>query len=172
MEMQDKSDRETLLRIKQGYIDDYTILVHKYTSPIFRYVSSRLFDKMEAEDLVQNVFISFYKAIERFDEKKKILPYLFEIAKNELKMYYRSHKETVTLDDQIGYGQTEETLYQTDKAALLKELNKEQKNIMQMLIDGYSYKDIATKLHKPLNTTRTLIRRIRLSLISKQHEKT
>src|SRR3989339_1729505 len=99
--MAELSDKDIVIKIKNGEINYYSYIVKRYTTLIYRYIERKLFKKDEADDLVQNVFISFYKAIEKFDEKRPIKPYLFQIVQNELKMYYRSFKKDQPLDEQI-----------------------------------------------------------------------
>src|SRR4051794_19205811 len=99
--MQRLSDREVIKNIKNGNIHFFEQIVKEYTQKVYVFVSRKLFDKSEAEDIVQNSFLKFYKAIPKFDETRPILPYLFEIAKNEVRMYIRSKKSTVSLDDAL-----------------------------------------------------------------------
>jgi len=121
------------------------------------------------EDLVQNTFLSFYKAIFRFDTNRPVLPYLYQIARNELKMYYRSHKQTVSLAETLS-SKREETLVdqQSATASVLVVLSDEQQKALQLIGEGYSYKEIAQRLGKPLNTVRTIIRRARLLIAQHQ----
>src|SRR3990167_7579561 len=95
------SDKDIILRIKKGEIDYFTFIVKKYTKQIYNYVLKKLGQKDEAEDVVQNSFLKFYKAISRFDEDKPILPYVYQIAKNEIKMYWRAKKKLLPLDEAL-----------------------------------------------------------------------
>jgi len=165
-------DKDIIRKIKNGEIDYYSYIVKKYTTLIYRYIKIKLFKKDETDDLVQNVFISFYKAIEKFDEERPIKPYLFQIVQNELKMYFRSRKETVSLDESIKTTDDEKiSLPSDDIEGLLKILPIEQKQALKLLSEGYSYEEIANSLKKPLNTVRTIIRRARLKMI-KNYDKT
>lgn len=165
------SDSEIVLHIKRGNIDYYSHIVRKYTPRILAFILTHLYDKKEGEDLTQNTFIAFYKAIERFDEDRPVLPYLYQIAKNELKMYYRQRRETVPLNEEIAAPLSGELFGSQDVIPLLDTVTPEQKQALQMVVDGFSYKEIAAKLKKNINTVRTLIRRARLLLIEKnKHE--
>jgi|GEM_PF-901676 len=168
------NDKEAILKIRNGEIDYYSVIVGKYIKIINKYISGRLFDKNDADDLTQNTFINFYKAINRFDTEKPALPYLYQIAKNELKMYFRSHGPTVGLDDKIEV-ETNIKLPLSDDSTVIRELlpllPQDQKSALSLLGNGYSYREIAKKLNKPLNTVRTIIRRGRLKL-KEYYEKT
>lgn len=158
-------DREIIIKIKKGKIDNFAFLVKKYTPRIYGFIKAKLFNKDEVDDLVQNAFFKFYRAIGRFDETRPVLPYLYEIAKNEMKMYFRSRKETVNLDDAIGINlSVEEKFYSGDIKDGLKILSSIQRKALNLLSEGYSYEEIAKSIGKPLNTVRTIIRRGRLKM--------
>lgn len=165
--MAELSDKDIVKKIKNGEIDYYSYIVKKYTTSIYRYIERKLFKKDEADDLVQNVFISFYKAIEKFDEERPIKPYLFQIVQNELKMYFRSYKKSLPLDERIVSEDKQAELKIED----FKLLNSQERGIFKHISEGYSYEEIAKVVKKPLNTIKSIVRRGRLK-IKKIYEKT
>ncbi len=168
--MQNLEDKEVILKIQNGEIEYFSYIIKKYSKQVLSYVQKKLFDKDEAEDIVQNSFLSFYKAINRFDAGRPVLPYLYQIVRNEMKMYFRSRKETVSLDDRISIEEKEEKWSGLDIAGFLKSLPENQKKVLEWLGEGYSYKEIAKRLRKPINTIRTTIRRARLRLMKKRED--
>ncbi len=166
-------DRDVLRQIKAGDIDRYGHLVDAYEPAIRRYIRSRLFDRDHTDDLVQLVFIKFYKSIELFDDSRPVLPYLYAIAITELKMFFRAQKKgRVSLEqvehtlesEQVG----EDIVHQDQVVQALDQLSHDQKSALLMYAEGYKYHEIASRLSKPINTIRTLIRRARLSVTSKR----
>ena len=160
--MAELSDKDIVKKIKKGEINYYSYIVKKYTTLIYQYIKRKLFKKEETDDLVQNVFISFYKALEKFDEEKPIKPYLFQIVQNELKMYYRSKKQTIQLNEDI-YLVHDRGIDIIDDS-YLNYLNKDEKKVFQQINEGYSYEEIAKLINKPLNTIKSIVRRGRLKL--------
>lgn len=160
--MAELSDKDIIVKIKNGEIDYYSYVVKKYTVLIYRYIEKRLFIKEETDDLVQNVFISFYRAIEKFDETKPVKPYLFQIVQNELKMYYRSKKQTIQLNEDIYFVHDRGIDIIDD--SYLNHLNRNEKKVFQQINEGYSYEEIAKLINKPLNTIKSIVRRGRLKL--------
>ncbi len=160
--MTELSDKDIVKKIKKGEINYYSYIVKKYTTLIYQYIKRKLFKKEETDDLVQNVFISFYKALEKFDEEKPIKPYLFQIVQNELKMYYRSKKQTIQLNEDI-YLVHDRGIDIIDDS-YLNYLNKDEKKVFQQINEGYSYEEIAKLINKPLNTIKSIVRRGRLKL--------
>ena len=158
--MAELSDKDIVKKIKNGEIDYYSYIVKKYTTSIYRYIERKLFKKDEADDLVQNVFISFYKAIEKFDVERPIKPYLFQIVQNELKMYFRSYKKSLPLDERIVSEDKQAELKIED----FKLLNSQERGIFKHISEGYSYEEIAKVVKKPLNTIKSIVRRGRLKI--------
>ena len=158
--MAELSDKDIVKKIKNGEIDYYSYIVKKYTSLIYKHINKKLFKKDEVDDLVQNIFISFYKVIEKFDEKRPIKPYLFKIVQNELKMYFRSYKKNLPLDERIISNDKQEELKIED----IKLLNSQEKVIFKNIGEGYSYKEISKIVKKPINTIKSIVRRGRIKL--------
>jgi RNA polymerase sigma-70 factor (ECF subfamily) len=156
-------DKEVVLKIRNGEIDCFEILVKKYSDIIYRYLFSKLKKREDCEDLLQEIFLSFYKSLMRFDEKKPILPYLFKITKNSLKMFYRKRKIVIPLKEEtIKENDYFESLEKIDFN--LNKLNKKEKLIFKMLGQGYKIKEIAEKLKIKDNTVKSMIRRGRMKL--------
>jgi len=155
------SDKDVIIRIKNGEIDYYSFIVNKYTASIYRYIEVKIKKKEDVEDLVQNVFISFYKAIDRFDENKPVKPYLYQIVTNELKMFYRKYKNIVSLNENIYVEEVDKEMFDEQ---YFKLLNEREKQMLLMIADGYSYEEIAKKFKKPINTVKSIVRRARNKL--------
>ena len=76
-----------------------TRLMQEHSESLLRFLSTHTDNREDAEDLLQEVFTSWYKAQDRFDSSKcSEVAWLFIIAKNRLKNYYRDKKTTTSLD--------------------------------------------------------------------------
>ena len=76
-----------------------TRLMQEHSDNLLRFLLSHTNNREDAEDLMQDVFTSCYKAQDRFDSTKcSEVAWLFIIAKNRLKNYYRDKKNNVSLD--------------------------------------------------------------------------
>jgi RNA polymerase sigma-70 factor (ECF subfamily) len=164
----DMSDAAVITQIKAGNINTFKILVERYSAKIRAFIVQRLFDKEEADDIVQNSFIQFYKALSRFDVSKPVYPYLLQITRNELNMYFRKHHNTLQLNEDIEQV-SNKTPIQENSEELLQGLKPDHKYALSWFAEGYSYKEISRRMGKPLNTVRTLIRRARLYVQKNYH---
>lgn len=158
------SDQQVIEKIKNGEIDYFSFIVKNYTKQIYNFVSKKISNKEDVEDIVQSSFLQLYKAIGRLDEDKPILPYLYQVVRNEMKMFWRGRKAMLPLDEKI-VAEEKEVLLETELIEKqLDTLPKEQKKAVKLVSEGYSYREIAKFLGRPINTIRTLIRRARIKL--------
>ncbi len=97
-------DEESLVRRAQHHDQEaFAQLYEEHFDKIYRYVALRIGDKIEAEDMTQQVFLNALQSISSF--KWKGIPFsawLFRIAHNQVVDYFRSKKRTtVPLDESL-----------------------------------------------------------------------
>ncbi len=66
-----------------------TELVQKHTSELVAYASSRVKDREEADDLVQDTFVAAFKGLENYKGDSSHRTWLFSILRNKITDYYR-----------------------------------------------------------------------------------
>lgn len=77
-------------------------LMKNYSNSLFQYVTKHTDSKEDAEDIVQEVFFSCHKYKDKFDETRcGEHAWLYILAKNRLKNYYRDKKTAVSLEEQV-----------------------------------------------------------------------
>ncbi len=98
-------DEESLVRRAQQRDEEaFATLYEEYFDKIYRYVTLKIGDRVEAEDLTQQVFIKALNSISSF--KWRGIPFsawLFRIAHNQVVDYFRKKKKytTVSLDESL-----------------------------------------------------------------------
>lgn len=164
--MQEKTEKEIIKSIKDGEIDKFKYLVDKYSRVVYYYVLVRVNrNSQDAEDIVQNAFVKIYKAIDRFDPERPFYPYFFTIVKNEIREFLRKNKIHLALQEDIV---SEEKDVDFGFDDLIRNLKPDYQKVLKLYFEeGYPYKDIASKLGKPINTIKTLIRRAKEELREK-----
>ncbi|MDI7743126.1 sigma-70 family RNA polymerase sigma factor [Lysinibacillus fusiformis] len=74
---------------------------------IYTYVK----DLQKTEDIIQDVFIKFYKSLDRFEGRSSIKTYLYRIAVNECKNYFNSwHYRKLEIAEKINLWKNRESL--------------------------------------------------------------
>lgn len=133
---------------------DFEQLFENHGSIIYNFLIYRGLPGIEAEDMVQEVFVRFWK------NRSKVLPekalaFLFQIARNLLIDYKRHQKVEINFQlqfkDEISVTTPLEVLMQSDfKEAYLKALNTMPAHFKIVFLlnrlDGLTYKEIALAL--------------------------
>lgn len=74
-------------------------LMQAHSEKLLRFLSAHTDNREDAEDLMQEIFTNCCKSQERFDSSKcSEVAWLYIIAKNRLKNYYRDKKTNVSLN--------------------------------------------------------------------------
>ena len=91
-------------KIKKGNEQAMDQFVSKHYSKIYQYCLLRVRDHGYAEDLTQETFLKFFQAFERYKHYGKALNYLYVIAGNLCKDYFRK-------EDRIEISELPEEIY-------------------------------------------------------------
>jgi RNA polymerase sigma-70 factor (ECF subfamily) len=181
-------DAALMLRVKQGDLDAFALLVDKYKQPVMNLVYRMLRDMTEAEDVAQNVFIQVHKSAARYQVAARFSTWLFTIARNlalnevrrrsrhpadsmdvphpdqEAQPWHQfEDQKSVSPPDKILHGELERKI--EEAIAQLPENQREALLLCRQ--DELSYEEIAKVLGCSLSATKSLIHRGRETLKEK-----
>jgi RNA polymerase sigma-70 factor (ECF subfamily) len=105
--MADISDNELLLRFKSADTREaaFTDLIKKYQERLYWHIRRMVVSHEDANDLLQNVLIRVWNALEKFREESQLYTWLYRIATNECLSFLEQKKKRATLqlsDDENG----------------------------------------------------------------------
>ncbi len=86
-------------KMKQGDDDAFDTFVRKYYDDILRYCGYHCSDAEYAEDLTQETFANFFAKLSDYRHKGKTKNYLYTIAGNLCKNYYKQ-KKPLSIDEE------------------------------------------------------------------------
>ena len=92
--------------------EEFERIYQEYYLKILTFIHKRVPDLYEAEELTGDVFLSFYRNMDSYDEEKgSIATWLYAITANRLKNYYRDKKIHYSLEilEQNSVGKLERT---------------------------------------------------------------
>ena len=89
-------DRLLLWRFKRGSKDAFRDIYEKYAGGLLTLAANLLNDKADAEDVVQDVFISFVESVEKFRLTGSLKGYLATCVINRSRDYIRKNKRQRT----------------------------------------------------------------------------
>ena len=82
--MEVHEENAVIARIQAGDVQEFKHLVHKYQGPLFRFVAN-LMDGSIVEDLVQDIFVSAFSHLAKFDPKRaSFRTWIYRIARNRV----------------------------------------------------------------------------------------
>lgn len=90
------SDEDLMAYVSQGEVAAFDELYARYGKRLFGYFTRMLnFDRTLAEDALQDLFLKIAEAPEKFDRSRSFKTWIFSVASNSCKNYYR-HKKIVS----------------------------------------------------------------------------
>jgi len=98
-------DAQLLKQSQEGDPEAYGVLYERYAPRVFRYLYGHMSNRLDAEDLTEEVFLRVWRSISNYrDQGVPFLAYLFRIARNALIDHYRrnaSTKQDASVEDII-----------------------------------------------------------------------
>jgi RNA polymerase sigma-70 factor (ECF subfamily) len=85
--------------LRAGDRAEFARLVDAYSAPIYRLGLRMLGNEQDAEDILQNTFLSAFTHLSSFEGRSSVLTWLYRIASNEALMVIRRGKPEVNIND-------------------------------------------------------------------------
>lgn len=138
-------------------------LIEEYSNMVLQIAFQNLFNKSDAEDITQEVFIKLIKNIHKLKNYEHIKAWLIRVTINLCKDYNKSYwnKNTTSLDEEIKYfDEDNQSIFQE-----LSKLNPEYRNIIYLYYyQGYKIAEISDILSMNQNTISSYLTRARKEL--------
>jgi len=176
-------EKKLLKRLRKKEEEAYEELIEDYGGLIYKVLNGYFNDKNKIDDLFQDIFIKIYKNIDSFREESKLSVWIYRIAMNRVKNYFRLkyNRDFYELDDD----------YKIEfKHDLGENVGKEDiRNLLDTYIDqlppnwqtvinlyyfnSFSYKEISKITGFPMGTIKTYLYRAKkkLSGLLEKHKK-
>lgn len=144
----------------------------RYSSKIWIYCKKIFVDINLAEDIFQETFISFYKAITIENDITNIQGYLLKIARNNILNHKKSYKSNIIYEELVeDYHsfildekyESKEFAEIVDKTLDLLTDEYREAFVLQVF-EGLSYQEIADLLDIPISTVRNRVVRSKIKL--------
>ncbi len=85
-------DKLLLWKFKRGNKDAFRLIYEKYVDDLLTLAANLLNDKARAEDVVQDVFVSFVQSVDKFHLRGSLKGYLATCVANRARDYLRRNK--------------------------------------------------------------------------------
>lgn len=157
----------------------FGVIFDRHYQKLLAYTIRRTGDVTTAEEIVSNTFFKAMQAVPRFEWRGvSIEAWLFRIAINELRMHFRAHKPTVSLNELHEDGfeppaeqdiareamEAQEALERQQQAQLairlIRDLPQDYQDVLVLRFsEGKKVSEIATILQKKEGTVKSLLSR-------------
>ena len=147
--------------------------LNKYKGLIFKIVRAYAFTTMNKDDLFQEIIIQVWRSIPMFRQESSVTTWLYRISLNTAirwtqKENKHNHEETtenlqyIIHDNKVPTDERLDWLYEE-----IRQLNEIDRSLTLLLLDGFSYKEMATILGITESNVGVKINRIKKQLIVK-----
>lgn len=145
-------------------------LIKQYSSGLLKYLKSHTHSAEDAEDILQDVFVSVYEHSAEFDpERCNEQAWLYIIAKRKLVDYYRKHKTDESLDamedwevpgvDSMAKATNVMSARQAVARALSRLDERSRAIVVMRYFDGLDSDEIAARMNISTANARTILSR-------------
>ena len=142
-------------------------VVEEFSDTVYKIAYQNLFSRVDAEDIVQDVFLRLLRRKEGFADKEHLKAWLIRITINRCRDYGRfsfRQREVPLMEQDV---QTEEKMGEKEEfvLSLLSRLKKQDRNILYLYYyEGYSIREIAAIVGKAAGTVGSTLARARAKL--------
>jgi RNA polymerase sigma-70 factor, ECF subfamily len=174
-------DRRLIAESLSGHSAAFGILVRRHQDRLYNTVYRLLGNSEDAQDVIQESFISAYQSLSSFKGDAKFFTWLYRIAMNAAISLKRKKKAAVSLDtgskhdlvidplDQSLDHQPGDAMERQEEEQRLQgaldRLSPEHKSVIVLKdIEDMKYEEIAEVLDVPIGTIRSRLHRARLEL--------
>jgi len=163
----DVSDEHLVAQAQEGDKEAFLILYNRYLKTVYNRVKSRV-PIQDAEDVTQEVFIAVVRSLERFEHRSKFSTWLYTIVSRQIADYHRSayrhaEREAVSIEEHEGLEIRAREQKVDDRVMVQQAMqdlpDKYREVIMLRFADGLTFAEIASRIGKSLEATKSQYRR-------------
>jgi RNA polymerase sigma-70 factor (ECF subfamily) len=169
-------DTVLIQRYLEGDEEALPLLVNRYLKAIYNFVYRYTGNRMDAEDLTQEIFVKMWSSLKKFDLRYDFRSFLFTIAKNHCFDWLRKKKIRMTKELSIEENMDliemvkdtlplpsdafDQTTIATILSGALDQLTEPYRLVLSLYYHNqFSLSQIGEMLHEPVNTVKSRYRR-------------
>lgn len=173
-------EKELIEKASKGDLEAFEKIYRLNVDFVYRVSLGLLGNKIDAEDITQEVFIKIYKNLKNFKFRSSLKTWIYRITLNTAISAYRRLKKNkiVNYDDKLKVVDIKENSADFGEIeskdilnSLLGKLDYKYRICLILReLEGLSYKEIAEALNININTVRTHLMRARKELLKIKYE--
>jgi RNA polymerase sigma-70 factor (ECF subfamily) len=171
-------DSALIIECLSGNTNAFTALMARHRNGVYNFIRHTIGSETDAQDLAQDVFISAFAALRRFRLDAPFEPWIYKIAANSCRSYFRKRathpagldydyvaRTTAAPEVSDPAARVEKEMAQRELVAAVQALPPEQRMVIILKhIQDQSYEQIAASLGIPVSTVDHRLRAARQTL--------
>ncbi|MGH1335778.1 MAG: RNA polymerase sigma factor [Aureispira sp.] len=158
------SDEQLMQLVQRGSEPAFNVLYERYSQRLLFFLYKMLHqDEAKAQDLLQDVFLKVVEAPEKFDVQQPFKTWVFTVAANCCRNYFRAQKTARLANEKIIQPKSiepvipiQERVFEEQLQVALEHLSPVYKEVFLLKYkEGLRLKEIATVLDCPLGTVKS-----------------
>lgn len=163
-----------ILRSQRGDEEAMAEIYERYKTPLFHLAYRYTFDRVTAEDLLQDIFIKIFTHMKDVQKEKTFVAWMYKIATNTCFSFLRYRRsrggQTIALSEVAG--RMEEAVYDGHEDNLAKPLEEALRELPERLrvvfllhdVQGYKHGEIARMLGISVGTSKSQLFKARMRI--------
>ncbi|GAA0740191.1 RNA polymerase sigma factor SigZ [Clostridium oceanicum] len=151
--------------------DKVKCIWNEFSDELYKYIKSKVKNKYDAEDILQDVFVKIHNNINKIEDQLKLSSWIYKITKNTIIDYYRKKKD-VTLDiiefeKELDYDRLDNMNEEISKCLkkMIFELPKKYGEAIFLYdIEGMTHKEVSDKLNITISCSKMRVQRAKAKL--------
>ena len=159
-------DADLIRQAAWGSVEAYNVLVSRWENRVYNYLLHLTGNRVDAQDLTQDVFLKVYQNLARLDNLECFGPWLYRIAHNHAYSMFRRRRAGSDPDkiepEGVDYGITVGGIsvfpleLRLSVAAALDRLSPDQREVVDLKIyQGFKFEEMAEILSCPVSTIKS-----------------
>lgn len=151
---------------------DFTKLWSDFSEPLKKFISKRISNENDVEDVLQEVSLKVYKSIDDLKDIERITSWIYTIARNAVIDYYRkhsNHSQSAQIPENLINEETDDVSANKEIASCLTAMinvlpEKYKEAILLTEFENYTQKELSEKIGLSLSGAKSRVQRARKQL--------
>jgi len=158
------SDKALIIKLQAKEEEALSILYDKYSGALYNVILSMCKDKIQAQDLLQDTFMTIWDKSHQYSfDKGRFYTWAYRIAKNKTLNFLRTKKEFIQNEDLSVYSNIKDEInLNTEFSQIrgsLEKLEKHHKKALELVyFQGLTHREAHLKMDVPLGTFKSYIK--------------